>query len=74
LSSYPGTNEQAESFERNCTTLGAIIYPTTQVEGQNTIEMKNTDLTMFNIDSLMNKQYRLKIMTNWSNEAWEDTI
>jgi len=36
--------------------------------------MKNKDLTMFNIDSLMNKQYRLKIMTNWSNEAWEDTI
>jgi len=33
LSSYPGTNDQAENFEKNCATLGAIIYPTTEVEG-----------------------------------------
>jgi len=74
LSNYPGTNEQAENFEKNCATLGAIIYPTTQVEGQSTIELKNKDITMFNMDSLMNKQFRLKIMTEWSNEAWDNTI
>jgi hypothetical protein len=36
--------------------------------------MKNKDLTMFNIDSLMNKQFRLKIMNQWSNELWDQTI
>jgi len=35
LSSYPGTNDQAEFFEKNCTSLSAIIYPT--VGGEATV-------------------------------------
>lgn len=72
LSSYPGTNDQAEFFEKNCTSLSAIVYPT--VGGEATVNLKNKDLGLFNLDSKMYKDFRLKIMTEWSNKNWDDTI
>ena len=50
LSNFPGTIEQAKVFETNCARLSAMIYPTSASTA--TVEIKNNDLTLFNIDSL----------------------
>ena len=39
-----------------------IIYST---EDDNVIEIKNNNLSLFNIDSLLQKEFRLRTMTHW---------
>lgn len=64
LNNYPATVEQASIFEKDVAKMSALIYPTTS-DGA-TVELKNKDLSIFSIDSLMSKQFRLKTMTDWS--------
>lgn len=50
LSSFPDIIEQAKEFEKNCATINAIIYASSS--DQSYIEIKNNNLTLFNIDAL----------------------
>jgi len=72
LSNFPGTIEQAKVFEANCARLSAMIYPTSASTA--TVEIKNNDLTLFNIDSLMAKQFRLKTMSEWNHQLFEEKL
>lgn len=63
LSSFPDIIEQAKEFEKNCCSISAIVYATPQGP---TVEIKNNNLTLFNIDALFQKEHRLKTMTEWS--------
>lgn len=65
LTSFPDIIEQAKEFETNCSRITAIIY-TTRSEG--VVEIKNNSLSLFNIDSLFQKEFRLKTMNVWD---WE---
>ena len=65
LTNFPATIEQAKAFEINCAKLSAMIYPTSSTTA--TVEIKNNDLTLFNIDSLMAKEFRLKTMSEWNH-------
>lgn len=49
LSSFPDVIEQADEFEKNCCRIKAIIYTS---GGNDVIEIKNNNLSLFNIDSL----------------------
>jgi adenylate kinase family enzyme len=49
LSSFPDIIEQAKEFEKSCAMISAIIYTTTP---DPVVEIKNNNLTLFNIDSL----------------------
>ncbi len=60
LSSFPDIIEQAKEFEKNCSTISAIIYASS-AESQY-VEIKNNNLTLFNIDALFQKEFRLKSM------------
>ena len=72
LSNFPGTIEQAKVFETNCARLSAMIYPTSASTA--TVEIKNNDLTLFNIDSLMAKEFRLKTMSEWNHQLFEEKL
>ena len=50
LSSFPDIIEQAKEFEKNCATINAIIYATNNDSPY--VEIKNNNLTLFNIDAL----------------------
>jgi hypothetical protein len=56
LTSFPDVIEQAEEFEKNCARIKAIIYSS---GGSDVIDIKNNNLSLFNIDSLFQKQFRL---------------
>ena len=49
LSGFPDIIDQATEFEKNCASISAIIYATTH---DPVVEIKNNNLTLFNIDSL----------------------
>jgi hypothetical protein len=76
LSSFPDIIDQAKEFERTCATISAIIYTTTDQSGAEnpTVEIKNNNLTLFNIDALFQKEHRLKTMSKWDESKWEEII
>lgn len=49
LSSFPDIIDQAKEFEKSCAQITAIIYAT---NNEPFIEIKNNNLTLFNIDAL----------------------
>jgi len=49
-----------------------MIYPTSASTA--TVEIKNNDLTLYNIDSLMAKQFRLKTMSEWNHQLFEEKL
>jgi adenylate kinase family enzyme len=59
LSSFPDIIEQAKEFEKSCASITAIIYA---ARDENKVEIKNNNLSLFNIDALFQKEFRLKIL------------
>lgn len=63
LNGFPDVIEQVNEFEKNCAKISAVFL--TSVEGENVVEIKNNNLTLFNIDALFQKEFRLKITDSW---------
>ena len=75
LSSFPDIIDQAKEFEKTCAMISAIIYTTGDVAGDIPIvEIKNNNLTLFNIDALFQKEHRLKTMAKWDDQKWQELI
>jgi adenylate kinase family enzyme len=69
LSSFPDIIEQAREFEKSCAQISAIIYTTTP---DPIVEIKNNNLTLFNIDSLFQKEFRLKILNQNASDLLKE--
>lgn len=65
LSSFPDIIEQAKEFEKSCAQIAAIIYATSN---DPVVEIKNNNLTLFNIDALFQKEFRLRTISRWSDD------
>jgi adenylate kinase family enzyme len=71
LSNFPEQIDQVKEFEQNCCKMAAIIYPT----GQGSIvDIAQRDLQNFNIESLFQKQSRLKTMNQWSSQLFQEKL
>lgn len=71
LTSFPDIIEQAREFETNCSKISAIIYSTTT---DAVVQIKNNNLSLFNIDSLFQKEFRLKTMSHWDYSIFEEQL
>jgi hypothetical protein len=71
LTSFPDIIEQAKEFELNCSKITAIIYATTD---DSIVEIKNNNLSLFNIDSLFQKEFRLKTMSEWDYSIFSEKL
>jgi len=69
LSSFPDIIEQAKEFEKSCATIAAIVYASSD---DAVVEIKNNNLTLFNIDALFQKEFRLKTVKQWTSEAFHE--
>jgi len=58
-------------FEASCSKIAAIIYPTSNGP---TVEISNKELSMFNIESLFQKEFRLKTMSEWSFQLFNEKL
>lgn len=71
LSSFPDIIDQATEFEKNCSKIAAMIYPTAQGA---TVEIKGNNLTLHNIDSLFQKNFKLQTMNEWSYQLFDEKL
>mmetsp|Transcript_30546 Transcript_30546/g.46824 ORF Transcript_30546/g.46824 Transcript_30546/m.46824 type:complete len:245 (+) Transcript_30546:181-915(+) len=71
LTSFPDIIEQAKEFEQNCSKIQAIIYSTTQ---DSIVEIKNNNISLFNIDSLFQKEFRLQTMSEWDYSIFNEKL
>ena len=71
LTSFQDIIEQAKEFEQNCSNISAIIYSTTD---DSVVEIKNNNLSLFNIDSLFQKEFRLKTMNEWDFNVFQENL
>ena len=76
LSSFPDIIDQAKEFERSCASISAVIYTTSDSSSSDypIVEIKNNNLTLFNIDALFQKEHRLKTMSRWDDQKWAELI
>ena len=76
LSSFPDIIDQAKEFERSCASISAVIYTTSDSSSSEypIVEIKNNNLTLFNIDALFQKEHRLKTMSRWDDQKWAELI
>lgn len=71
LSNFPEQIDQVKEFEASCSKIAAIIYPTNNGP---TVEISNKELSMFNIESLFQKEFRLKTMNEWSFQLFNEKL
>lgn len=71
LSNFPEQIDQVKEFECSCSKIAAIIYPTGSGP---TVEITNKELSLFNIESLFQKEFRLKTMSEWSFQIFNEKL
>lgn len=85
LSSFPDIIDQAKVFEQTCAMISAVIYTADETKRMSNmgtpdcvefpiIKIKNNNLTLFNIDALFQKEYKLKTMTQWDDQKWQEMV
>lgn len=72
LIGFPDQIEQAQAFEENCCNITAIVYATDGA--QPTVEIKGDDLSLKCLDSIFAKQFRLRSMSAWDVNTFEDAL
>jgi shikimate kinase len=70
ISGFPEQIDQVKEFEDKCCKIAAIIYPTS---GGSIVEIKK-DLSIYSIDSLFQKEFRLKTMNEWSKQLFDEKL
>lgn len=71
LSNFPEQIDQVKCFEEECAKISAIVYPTNTGA---TVEITQQELSMFNIESLFQKDFRLKTMNEWSFQLFNEKL
>lgn len=70
---YPTEIASADALEVGCAKISAMIYPNANAASSK-IEIKDDRVDSFNIDSLFQKQFKLKTMNEWSYEKFEEKM
>ena len=71
LCNFPEQIDQVKEFEASCSKIAAIVYPTNNGP---TVEISNKELPMFTIESLFQKEFRLKTMNEWSFQLFNEKL
>lgn len=64
------TVEHAKEFERQVSNIAAVIYSAMQYE-DSAIHVKG-NLSEFNITTLFQKDFRLRVLTDWDEQNWQE--
>jgi len=71
LTNFPNQIAQVQRFESRCAKLAAIIYPTGDSA---VVDIGQKELALFNIESMFQKQFRLKTMNEWSFQLFNEKL
>ena len=73
LTDFPDTIKQAQVFEQDCTNITASIFAAGGDENSR-MEIIDNGLSIESIDSLMQKDNRLKAMRNWDEAVFNEHL
>ena len=68
---FPYTVEHAKEFERQVSQIAAVIYSAMQYE-DSAIHVNGGSLSKFSIDTLFQKEFRLRVLTDWDEQNWQE--
>lgn len=71
LSNFPDFIDQAKEFERSCAKIAALIYPS---NNSSVVEIANNNLSMQTIDSIFQKNFKLKTMSEWNFQMFDEQM
>jgi len=75
LSDFPDSIKQAQEFEQHCATISAVILAAgTSMNKKNTIDIIDNGLSIDTIDSLLQKEHRLKPMRCWDESTFSEHL
>lgn len=75
LTDFPDTIKQAQEFENECAQISAVILAAgTNSNGESTIEIIDNGLSVETIDSLLQKEHRLKPMRCWDESTFAEHL
>lgn len=74
LSEFPDSIAQAAEFEKECAKLCAVIFAAGGDDSQTTISIINNGLSVDSIDSLFQKEHRLKTMRAWDEGTFQEHL
>lgn len=70
LCDFPDTIVQACEFEKECAKLRAVIFAAGGEDSNTTISIIDNGLSVESIDSLFQKEHRLKTMRAWDESTF----
>lgn len=70
LSEFPTTINAAHEFEKECTKLKAVIFAAGGQDVDTMITIDQNNLAVESIDSLFQKEHRLKAMRTWDESIY----
>lgn len=71
LTSFPEVIEDAKAFELCCAKIKTLMYPTAP---DKCVELKGNNLSLFNIDTHFQKEFRLKTMDCWDFDTFNEKL
>jgi len=71
LTMFPETTDEALEFEKNCCNFSAIVYAS---QDDPMVEIASSNLTLFNIDGLYNKKFKLRVMNQWDPVQFNELL
>jgi adenylate kinase family enzyme len=78
LSGFPMVPEimlQIQEFEKQCASISAVIYPANETSAEKpTIQIKNNNLGLYDIEAHFSKENKLKTLSRWDDQKWSELV
>ena len=74
LSDFPDTIKQCQEFEAECCRITAVIFAAGGQDDAPVIEIIDNGLSIDTIDTLLQKDHRLKTMRDWSESSFNEHL
>ena len=74
LTDFPDTIKQAQEFEMACSRLTAIIFAAGGDSSSPIVEIIDNGISIESIDSLLQKEHRLKMMRSWDESTFNEHL
>lgn len=74
LTDFPDTIKQAQEFENECSKITAVVLAAGGEDTSTTIEIVDNGLSIESIDSLLQKEHRLKTMRAWDEGTFNEHL
>ena len=71
LNQFPETQKDAQVFEEQCAKVAAIVYASGE---EPVVEILGNSLEVFSIDTLFQKQFKLKTMRGWDATTFNEQM